>query len=129
MLHIPLDRTAKRTYTKQIYYAIRQKILSGELTAGEALPPYRELSRELGVSKNTVLSAYDMLVADGVLRSTAGSGFYGAKQAITLAHLTLSCFDLSLFCSTLTIDAEPFSQLLCPHFCRFTLFRRALRRR
>lgn len=76
MLHIPLDRAAKRTYTKQIYYAIRQKILSGELTAGEALPPYRELSRELGVSKNTVLSAYDMLVADGVLRSTAGSGFY-----------------------------------------------------
>ena len=40
------------------------------------LPPYRELSQELGVSKNTVLAAYDMLVADGVLRSTAGSGVY-----------------------------------------------------
>ena len=76
MLYIPLDRTAKRTYTKQIYYAIRQKILSSELASGEALPPYRELSQELGVSKNTVLAAYDMLVADGVLRSTAGSGFY-----------------------------------------------------
>ncbi len=76
MLYIPLDRTARRTYTKQIYYAIRQKILSGELTSGEALPPYRELSQELGVSKNTVLAAYDMLVADGVLRSAAGSGFY-----------------------------------------------------
>lgn len=76
MLYIPLDRTAKRTYIKQIYYAIRQKILSGELASGEALPPYRELSQELGISKNTVLSVYDMLVADGVLRSTAGSGFY-----------------------------------------------------
>lgn len=76
MLYIPLDRTAKRTYTRQIYYAIRQKILSGELAAGEALPPYRELSQELGVSKNTVLTAYDMLAADGVLRSRAGSGFY-----------------------------------------------------
>ena len=76
MIYIPLERSAKRTYTKQIYYAIRQKILSGELTAGEALPPYRELSQELGVSKNTVFSAYDMLVADGILRSAAGSGFY-----------------------------------------------------
>ncbi len=76
MLYIPLDRSAKRTYTRQIYYAIRQKILSGELAAGEALPPYRELSQELGVSKNTVFSAYDMLVADGLLRSVAGSGFY-----------------------------------------------------
>lgn len=76
MLHIPLERTAKRTYTKQIYYAIRQKILAGELASDEALPPYRELSQELGGSKNTVLAAYDMLVADGVLRSSAGSGFY-----------------------------------------------------
>lgn len=76
MLYIPLDKTAKRTYTKQIYYAIRQKILSGDLSAGAALPPYRELSRELGVSKNTVLSAYDMLIADGLLCSTKGSGFY-----------------------------------------------------
>ena len=57
MLYISLDRSAKRTYTKQIYYAVRQKILRGELAAGEALPPYRELSRELGVSKNTVLAA------------------------------------------------------------------------
>lgn len=76
MIYIPLERAAKRTYTKQIYYAIRRKILSGELTAGEALPPYRELSQELGVSKNTVFSAYDMLVSDGLLRSAVGSGFY-----------------------------------------------------
>ena len=72
MLYISLDRSAKRTYTKQIYYAVRQKILRGELAAGEVLPPYRELSRELGVSKNTVLAAYDLLVADGVLRSAMG---------------------------------------------------------
>lgn len=76
MIYIPLERAAKRTYTKQIYYAIRRKILSGELTAGEALPPYRELSQELDVSKNTVFSAYDMLVSDGLLRSAVGSGFY-----------------------------------------------------
>ena len=41
MLYIPLDRAARRTYTRQIYYALRRKILAGELAAGEALPPYR----------------------------------------------------------------------------------------
>ena len=76
MLSFTLDRLARRTYTRQIYDVIRGKILSGELPAGAALPPYRELSHELSVSKNTVLSAYDMLVADGVLRSVPGSGFY-----------------------------------------------------
>lgn len=76
MLYIPLDRSAKRTYIKQIYYELRKRILSGELAPGEALPSYRELSQELKVSKNTVLAAYDMLVADGVLHSVVGSGFY-----------------------------------------------------
>lgn len=75
-MYISIDKTAMRTYTKQIYYALRQKILSGELAVGEALPPYRELSRELAVSKNTVLAAYDMLASDGVVRGVAGSGFY-----------------------------------------------------
>ena len=45
----------------------------------DALPPYRELSQTLAVSKNTILSAYDMLVADGMLRSVGGSGFYVAE--------------------------------------------------
>lgn len=87
MIDIPLDRSVRRTYTKQIYYAIRQKILNGEITAGEALPPYREMSRELGVSKNTVFSAYDMLVADGMLRSVAGSGFYVEEGIICRPHM------------------------------------------
>ena len=51
-------------------------ILSGVLPAGEALPSSRELSRELSVARNTVLTAYDMLVSDGAVRSIAGSGYY-----------------------------------------------------
>ena len=76
MIRIQIDRNAKRTYSKQIYHAIRQMILNGELAAGEALPPYSQMSAELDVSKNTVLAAYDMLAADGMVRSTVGSGFY-----------------------------------------------------
>ena len=79
MLNITLDKSKKRTYTRQIYQAIRNKILAGEVKSGDALPPYRELSQTLAVSKNTVLAAYDMLVSDGMLRSVGGSGFYVAE--------------------------------------------------
>lgn len=78
MLHIELNYDAKRTYSNQIYFGLRRKILSGEIQADEALPPYRQLSQELCVSKNTVLTAYDMLVSDGILYSVPGSGFYVA---------------------------------------------------
>ena len=75
-MRISLDKSAKRTYTKQIYDELRKQILSGELAAGEALPPYRKLSADLGISKNTALAVYDMLAADGMIKGVAGSGFY-----------------------------------------------------
>ncbi len=76
MLHLTLNKTKKRTYTRQIYREIREKILSGELTAGEKLPSSRELCEQLRVARNTVLTAYEMLAAEGAVNSVAGSGFY-----------------------------------------------------
>lgn len=75
-MYISLDETRKRSYSKQIYIKIREMILSGELSAGEPLPSLRTLSRELSVSRNTVLTAYDMLVSEGAVYSIAGSGYY-----------------------------------------------------
>ncbi|MGI6733668.1 MAG: PLP-dependent aminotransferase family protein [Anaerovoracaceae bacterium] len=76
MLYIDLDKTKKRSYAVQIYTKIREMILAGELPAGEPLPSSRDLSRELSVSRNTVLAAYDMLVSEGAVCSIAGSGYY-----------------------------------------------------
>ncbi len=76
MIYLNFDKTKKRSYVTQIYSAMREKILLGELLAGEALPSSRELCQNLSVARNTVLSAYDMLVAEGVVYSVAGSGFY-----------------------------------------------------
>ncbi|MDO4323804.1 MAG: PLP-dependent aminotransferase family protein [Lachnospiraceae bacterium] len=76
MLYLSLDENKKRSYTKQIYMEIRKKILSGELKSGEMLPSSRDLSNELSVARNTVLSAYDMLISEGAIYSVAGSGFY-----------------------------------------------------
>lgn len=76
MLYLSLDKTQTRSYAKQIYREIRTKILSGELAAGQPLPSSRDLSRGLSVARNTVLTAYDMLVSEGAVASVPGSGFY-----------------------------------------------------
>lgn len=76
MLFIELDRTHERTYAKQIYVQIRKKIISGLLKAGDRLPSTRELSKGLGVARNTVLTAYELLVSEEFLYSIPGAGFF-----------------------------------------------------
>jgi GntR family transcriptional regulator/MocR family aminotransferase len=61
---------------RQIYQAIRVKILSGALAPDTRLPSSRNLARELCVSRNVVLIAYDNLIAEGYLESRHGSGTY-----------------------------------------------------
>ena len=49
-------------------------IRRGELGPGDRLPSERDLAEGLGVSRTTVVSAYDRLRTDGVIRSRRGSG-------------------------------------------------------
>lgn len=76
MYYFNLDRSARRSYAKQIYEQLKEKILSGELKYGDMLPSTRELSRELQIARNTILTAYDMLVSDGFADSVPRSGTY-----------------------------------------------------
>ena len=65
---------------EQIYRAARRAILSGDLSAGGRLPSTRSLALDLGVSRNTVLAAYDQLLAEGYAAGRAGSGTYVASS-------------------------------------------------
>lgn len=49
---------------RQVYNQLRQAILEQKLPPGTRLPSTRALARALGVSRNTVLNAYDALIAD-----------------------------------------------------------------
>ena len=64
--------------SNQVYAALRRAILAGELTAGSRLPSSRTLARDLAVSRNTVLLAYDQLLAEGYVHGRTGSGTYVA---------------------------------------------------
>lgn len=59
---------------RQIDRELRQAILSGRLPPRTRLPSTRSLASELGVSRNTVLLAFDQLAAEGFLEGRVGSG-------------------------------------------------------
>jgi GntR family transcriptional regulator / MocR family aminotransferase len=58
----------------QIYRHLRAAILGGQLQPGAKLPSTRALASELGVSRRTVLVAYDQLIAEGYVVGEVGSG-------------------------------------------------------
>lgn len=73
-----------------LYDAIRQAILSCELNAGARLPASRALASYLGISRMTVINAYDQLLAEGYLEGKAGSGTFVASS-LPEEFLQLSC--------------------------------------
>lgn len=85
---VGMTRTAS-TRTGDVMNAIRQKMASRALTAGERLPSIRSLAATMGVSPSTVVEAYDRLAAEGVIRARRGSGFYvsGAMPPLALAEV------------------------------------------
>ena len=74
-----LDRDAELPLHRQLYNNLRAQILDGRLPPKTRLPATRVLANDLGVSRNTVIAAYDALLAEGYLDSVAGSGTRVAK--------------------------------------------------
>jgi GntR family transcriptional regulator/MocR family aminotransferase len=71
---IALDPKSRDSLTRQIYRAIRDGILAGRLVGGLRLPSTRALANDLGVSRNTVVTAFDQLLAEGYVESRVGRG-------------------------------------------------------
>ncbi|MEU5887726.1 PLP-dependent aminotransferase family protein [Streptomyces sp. NPDC047461] len=71
-LHIELGSVEGRR--AGLERALRDAVRDGRLAPGARLPATRRLAAELGVSRGTVKSAYDQLVAEGYLTARQGSG-------------------------------------------------------
>ena len=79
--HVQLDEESKLPAYVQIRNQLRDRILHGDLPAGTRLPPERALAQSLGVSRTTVVSAYDELEADGLAKGYVGRGTIVVAEA------------------------------------------------
>jgi DNA-binding transcriptional MocR family regulator len=70
---------------RRLCLALSQQILSAELRKGDRLPSTRAFAKALGISRNTVVSAYDKLAEHGYTISKVGSGTH---VALTLTHIS-----------------------------------------
>ena len=73
--------------TEPIYYQIEQHIKktieNGILSSNSKLPATRELAKIIGVSRNSVITAYENLELEGILYTVKGKGTFVADKNIT----------------------------------------------
>ena len=76
LLRLNIDATSPLPLFEQIYTALRLHIVSGQMAAGDRLPPTRKLADELGISRTTIVTAYDQLAAEGFIEARRGAGVF-----------------------------------------------------
>lgn len=116
---IPLDRTSTVPLYKQIEQHLRRLIESGALPAATRLPATRELATTLQVNRNTVNTAYEELLAHGLIIAHVGQGTFVAPPHIIdettplqpSHHPVISPDWLSLFSKGSSFAEDAFSPL------------------
>lgn len=71
-----VDSASPLALQEQIASHLRRAVLLGHLRPGMRLPASRPFAAELGVSRQTVVLAYERLVAEGYAQTRRGSGVY-----------------------------------------------------
>ncbi|MTI84107.1 MAG: PLP-dependent aminotransferase family protein [Firmicutes bacterium] len=81
MFGLTVDKSSDMPLFRQVYMQIRDLILEGRVKAGEKIPSTRELAADLGVSRNVILEAYSLLMAEDYIQSRQGAGTRVAEGA------------------------------------------------
>ncbi|POR56946.1 PLP-dependent aminotransferase family protein [Bosea psychrotolerans] len=76
-----LPKGGDGTLVERVMAVVSQRIAGRTLAPGAKLPSLRSFAETMGVSKSTVVEAYDRLAAEGVIQARRGSGFYVAGHA------------------------------------------------
>jgi GntR family transcriptional regulator/MocR family aminotransferase len=78
---LTLQRHSQQPLFVQLCEQIRQRIISGQLDTDLRLPPSRILATELAISRSTVVTAYEQLVAEGYIEGRRGAGYFVRELA------------------------------------------------
>ncbi|MDX8510493.1 PLP-dependent aminotransferase family protein [Mesorhizobium captivum] len=70
---LAVNRASPEHLSRQLYHGLVAIIRSRALAPGSELPSTRALAAELGLGRNTIVSAYDQLVTEGYLANRRGA--------------------------------------------------------
>ncbi len=84
-----IDPNAKTPLFRQLERQLRTSIWQGRLKTGERLPSTRTLAKQLNVARNTVINAYEQLIAEGFLITEKGNGTRVAQSTEQFDTLTI----------------------------------------
>jgi len=79
MLTFAIDTEGGEPLYLQLYDYIKSEIQSGNISCSTKLPSKRKLSLHLGISQNTIQSAYDQLIEEGYIMPVDRKGFFVCK--------------------------------------------------
>ncbi|MFP6772957.1 MAG: PLP-dependent aminotransferase family protein [Alphaproteobacteria bacterium] len=80
LVALDLDRRGGGPLYRQLYAGLREMILDGRLPSGSRLPANRVLAQDLALSRNTVATALQQLLAEGYVETRRGDGTYVAPE-------------------------------------------------
>ena len=83
-MQLYIDNRSGAPIYDQIYSQIKDAILSGQVTEGEALPSIRALAKDLRISVITTKRAYDELENEGFIYTLPGKGCFVAERSTEL---------------------------------------------
>ena len=72
-------RDAETPAYRWLYTSLRTDILEGRLGPGARLPATRDLARQYGLSRGTVVNGFEQLKSEGYIEGAVGSGTYVSK--------------------------------------------------
>ena len=83
-MQLYIDNRSGAPIYDQIYSQIKDAILSGQVTEGEALPSIRALAKDLRISVITTKRAYNELENEGFIYTLPGKGCFVAERSTEL---------------------------------------------
>ncbi len=100
-----------RTLQTQVFEEFKRIILDGKLHSGDPVPGSRVLSEQLGVSRNTVIIAYEKLLSEGYIETRANIGTFVSAN---LPEASMRAAGFSSYDPSVVADAPTFDPYAAP---------------
>src|SRR5207342_635939 len=92
-IHFDEGGDGQHQRTRRLHEQLRAAILDGRLAPGSSLPSTRQVASGLGIARNTVIAAYDLLIAEGYVLPRPGAKAVVAELAMRMHTRTQSQAD------------------------------------